>query len=149
MMQNITLQTALFDEGDELRKFESKSIGAVASFTGLVRSENETIALHIEHHPIMTQKSLEQISDKVTKRYQLLGVTIIHRYGTLSLGQPIVFVAAASEHRREAMEAIVYIMDRLKTDIPLWKKEIFADGSARWIEQKQSDIDRSSLWWNR
>lgn len=146
MMQHIALQAKAFDAGELLRKFESKRLGAIASFCGLVRSENEIRALYIEHHPVMTQKALEKLCDITTQRYHLLGVTIIHRYGTLKLGEPIVFVAAASEHRKEAMEAIIFMMDRLKTDVPLWKKEIFADGSSRWIDQKQSDVERSSSW---
>ncbi len=146
MMQHTALQAKAFDAGEELRKFESKRLGAIASFSGLVRSENEIIALSIEHHPVMTQKALKKLCDITTQRYHLLGVTIIHRYGTLKLGEPIVFVAAASEHRKEAMEAIIFMMDRLKTDVPLWKKEIFADGSSRWIDQKQSDVERSSSW---
>ncbi len=146
MIRYISLQNCPFDPGEELCKFRSESIGAIASFTGLVRSENEIVALSIEHHPVMTQKTLEQLCDMVITRYHLLGVSITHRYELLKLGEPIVFVAAASVHRKAAMEAIVYMMDRLKTDIPLWKKEIFADGTSRWIEQKQSDVDRSFSW---
>lgn len=146
MMRHIALQTTVFDVGQELRKFEGKSLGAIASFSGSVRSENNITALSIEHHPVMTHKALEKLCAHAAERYHLLGVTIIHRYGTIKLGEPIVFVAAASAHRKEAMEAIIFMMDRLKTDVPLWKKEVFADGTSRWIEQKQSDVERSSSW---
>ncbi len=146
MMRHIAVQITPFDAGQELRKFEGNRLGAVASFSGIVRSENDIIALSIEHHPIMTYMALEKLCTLAEQRYKLLGVTIIHRYGTLKLGEPIIFVAAASAHRKEAMAAIIAIMDRLKTDVPLWKKEIFADGTSRWIEQKQSDVDRSSAW---
>lgn len=146
MMRHIALQAEPFDAGLELRKLESKRLGAIASFSGLVRCEKDIKALSIEHHPVMTHKALENLCALAAERYHLLGVTIIHRYGTLGLGEPIVFVAAASAHRKEAMEAIIFMMDRLKTDVPLWKKEIFADGTSHWIEQKQSDVDRSSSW---
>lgn len=146
MMQHIALQHNPFDAGEELRKFEGDSHGAIASFTGIVRCENDITALSIEHHPVMSYKALEKLCTNTAQLYGLLSVTIIHRYGTLKLGEPIVFVAAASAHRTEAMQAIIYMMDRLKTDVPLWKKEIFADGTSHWIEQKQSDVDRASSW---
>lgn len=146
MIQHISLQNNPFDFGEELRRFEGNSLGAISSFSGLVRSENNITALFIEHHPVMTYRALEQLCINAADRYSLLGAAIIHRYGTLKLGEPIVFVASASAHRKEAMEATIYMMDHLKTDVPLWKKEIFADGSSRWIDQKQSDIERADFW---
>lgn len=144
-MRHISLQIDPFDVGHEHSRLTAiEHSGAISAFTGTVRGEHDIAALSIEHHPVMTIAQLERLGDISMKRYRLNGVIIIHRYGVLRLGEPIVFVAASCAHRKEAIEAVSFIMDRLKTDIPLWKKEIFSDGSSRWIEQKQSDVVRSS-----
>lgn len=150
-MKYINLQREAFDEGALLKSLYDKNRGAIASFTGIVRaanknSENDVASLMIEHHPIMTKMALEKLGDEGMERYNLASVIIIHRYGLLHSSAPIVFVAAASAHRKEAIEAVQFIMDRLKTDVPLWKKEIFADGRSQWVDQKASDIKSAALY---
>lgn len=151
-MKYISLQLASFDAGDELVKLYNVYSGAISSFTGTVRQElniseeNNIAAMLIEHHPVMTNMALNALADDSISYYNLSGLIIIHRYGRLAIGDPIVFVAAASPHRKEAMEAVQYIMDRLKTDVPLWKKEIYQNGLGHWVEQKPSDVSRSHAW---
>ena len=146
MMRYISLQSELFDTGLELAKFTDIGVGAISSFTGIVRAEHDIKALAIEHHPIMSAAALNDLADRCETKYDLRGIIIIHRYGVLDVGQPIVLVAASSPHRKDAMQATAYAMDRLKTDVPFWKKEIRQDGSEHWIEQKPSDVAASQYW---
>lgn len=146
MMRHIALQLEAFNAGIEIAKFNQIGLGAISSFSGVVRADNDVIALSIEHHPVMTLAALEKLADDCEAQYDLSGIIIIHRYGMLKLGEPIIFVAASSAHRKDTMKAIEFAMDRLKTNVPLWKKEICKDGSEHWVEQKQSDVSASQNW---
>jgi len=124
--------------------------GAVVSFCGLARGADKTgaavTALHLDHYPGMTERSLEGIAAEGARRFDVSAVRVLHRCGTIFPGEVIVFVAAASAHRRAAFLAADYLMDRLKSDAVFWKKEEGVDG-ARWIEP--TDADRADLArWN-
>jgi molybdopterin synthase catalytic subunit len=142
---------ASFDPAAELGAFAAAVIraGAVASFTGVARAStrdgSEVTNLFLDHHPRLTQSSLTEAADAATARFELSAVCVIHRAGTIAPGEPIVFVAAASAHRRAAIEAVDYLMDRLKTDAVFWKREDAVDGS-RWIEPTQDDRAARARW---
>src|SRR3982750_861992 len=102
--------------------------GAVASFTGIVRDDGGVVAIELEHYPAMTQPSLEALADEAGKRWSLLGCVLIHRIGQIAVGEPVVLVGTAASHRAEALEACSFLIDRLKTDAPFWKKEHIDDG---------------------
>jgi molybdopterin synthase catalytic subunit len=135
-----------FDVGAELARLEALGGGAVASFTGVVRSSEGLTALELEHHPGMTHDALQRVADEAEGRWPLLGITLIHRYGRLAPGDRIVLAAAASPHRAAALEATSFLIDWLKTNAPFWKKEYFADGSSRWIEARASDDAAAARW---
>ncbi|MDQ7048231.1 MAG: molybdenum cofactor biosynthesis protein MoaE [Enterobacterales bacterium] len=126
--------------------------GASVIFTGSVRvssAEKHLVAMSLEHYPGMTETLLQQIIDKAVKRWQLGRVVVVHRVGYLKPGEPIVFVATAALHRREAFEAAEYIMDYLKTDATFWKQEHYRiNGVTKdvWVEAKQSDQQRLKRW---
>ncbi len=146
----ISIQEANFDIGLLLKiaRQESGDSGAMVSFTGLVREFGEStdsVAMTLEHYPGMTEKTLETISDKATERWSLLHTTIVHRVGRLNAHEPIVAVITSAVHRREAFEAAQYIMDRLKTEAPFWKKEHGNDGD-HWVEARQSDQQAFERW---
>ena len=135
------------EEVAELRH-QSRGIGAIVTFTGLVRDCNDMDEIHtlfLEHYPGMTEKSLEKIVDEAMQRWELIGVRVIHRVGRLLPEDQIVLVAVASSHRKDAFAASEFIMDYLKTRAPFWKKEETATGS-RWLETRRSDIDASAEW---
>ncbi|HEY0413189.1 MAG TPA: molybdenum cofactor biosynthesis protein MoaE [Allosphingosinicella sp.] len=136
-----------FDAGEELRRLAESCAngGAIASFTGIVRGGGGVTALELEHHPRLTAKVVEAIGADARARFGLQGLTIIHRHGPLGPGEAIVFVAAAAEHRRAAFDAVDYVMDRLKTEAPFWKREQGPDG-ARWIEPRASDHADRARW---
>jgi molybdopterin synthase catalytic subunit len=144
-MKRVLVQTDAFDPGAELAVLEESRAGAVASFTGLVRPDDGVTALTLEHYPAMTQASLEALADAALGRWPLSAVTVIHRVGRLEAGERIVFVGTASSHRQAALEACAFLIDRLKTDAPFWKKEHLADRD-RWVAARDSDDAAADRW---
>lgn len=144
---SVQVQTDDFDVGVEtsLLSFGRMDIGAVASFTGLVRGGNGLIAMMLEHYPAMTEKALSAIVTQARERWPLFAVRVIHRVGRLLPGERIVFVGVASSHRGSAFEACEFIMDYLKTRAPFWKKEELPGGS-RWVDARDSD-DAAAVRW--
>jgi molybdopterin synthase catalytic subunit len=120
--------------------------GAVSSFTGISRDDGGVTAIELEHYPGMTESSLMGLIDDAFARWALLGATIVHRIGRVAVGEPVVVVGAASRHRADALEATAFLIDRLKTDAPFWKKEHYSDGTSVWVDAKSSDDDRSARW---
>ncbi|MFQ3789696.1 molybdopterin synthase catalytic subunit MoaE [Halomonas sp. A29] len=146
----IRVQQAPFDAGSEQHQLlEGRSdVGAVVSFTGLVRDFNErpdVNALTLEHYPGMTEAALGEIVAEAESRWPLQGVRVIHRVGRLSPGDPIVLVVVASAHRRAAFEACDFIMDYLKTRAPFWKKEHSITGDY-WVAERESDQRDARRW---
>lgn len=126
----------------------SQQVGAVVSFSGLVRDFNERgniLGLELEHYPGMTEKSLAGILDQAAQRWPLIAASVSHRIGKVWNGEVIVHVAVASQHRQQAFEACQFVMDYLKTDAPFWKKELSHQGD-RWVEAKDSDSDARGRW---
>ena len=146
MIRDVRLQTAPFDVGAELFRLEADGTGAVASFTGLVRGDGGLISLTLEHYPGMTEAALNALADEAATRWPLSGLILIHRIGPMVPGDRIVLTATASPHRAAALEACAYLIDRLKTDAPFWKKEAFADGRARWVDARGSDKAAGARW---
>ena len=146
----IDVQTDDFDVGAELSALSAGrvDIGAVTSFTGLVRDlggASVLSAMTLEHYPGMVEKSLEEITAEAIQRWPLLGIRIIHRYGRLLPGDRIVLVAVASAHRGAAFSACEFIMDFLKTRAPFWKCEETPAG-AQWVDARESDDQARARW---
>lgn len=135
-----------FDTADLIARLEALGGGAVASFTGIVRGEGDLVSMRLDHYPAMTSAQISAIIDKAMERWPLLGVSVIHRVGALSPGDRIVFVGTASRHRAAALESCGYLIDWLKTSAPFWKKEIFADGEARWVQARAEDDAARDRW---
>lgn len=136
-----------FDVSEELAKLEraGRKAGAAVTFTGIVRSDDGVTAMHLEHYPEMTEKSLAKIVEKARLRWDIEDVVVIHRVGELRAGDRIVLTVVTSAHRREAFEASEFIMDWLKTEAPFWKKEMTAEGG-RWVDARESDELAKSRW---
>lgn len=145
-MKAVRVQTEDFDVGAELAALEALGGGGVASFTGIVRGDGGLCALHLDHYPAMTQAALSDIVARATERWPLLGVTVIHRVGTLVPGERIVLVATASRHRTAALESCAFLIDWLKTRAPFWKQERFADGRTQWVEALAQDEEKTRAW---
>ena len=118
--------------------------GAIVSFVGKVRPDREVEELELKHYAPLTLKGMEELADATLARWALEGVLLHHRTGKMRPGDPIVLVAAAARHRRDAFEAADFAMDHLKSDAWFWKREKRADGW-HWIEprlQDRADLDR-------
>jgi molybdopterin synthase catalytic subunit len=145
-MRRIAVQAEDFDAGAELTALGRLGSGAVVSFIGQVRGNGGLIAMTLEHYPAMTTAALEALAAEAEARWPLDGLVVIHRVGRLVPGDRIVFVATASRHRAAALEGCAFLIDRLKTGAPFWKKEEFADGAARWVDALDSDNEAAARW---
>jgi molybdopterin synthase catalytic subunit len=145
-MKVVRVSGEAFDSNAALMPLAKLGGGAIASFTGIARDDNGVAALELEHYPVMTEASLNALADQAFARWSLLGVVVVHRVGIIAVGEPIVLVGTAARHRAEALEACTFLIDRLKTDAPFWKKEHRVDGSSGWVEAKSSDDDRAEKW---
>jgi molybdopterin synthase catalytic subunit len=109
--------------------------GAVATFVGVVRGNTdgrETLYLEYEAYPEMAEKTLAQVGDEVRSLWpEIRQVAIVHRTGRLEVGETAVVIALSAAHRRQVFEALHYAIDRIKEIVPIWKKEVWADG-AEW-----------------
>lgn len=147
----VRVQKEDFDVGAEIRQLVGArtDIGAVATFTGLVRGANAAgslTSMTLEHYPGMTENELAAVEAEAHARFSLQGTLIVHRVGELKPGDNIVLVIAASQHRQAAFAAAEFLMDYLKTRAPFWKKEQGADGSARWVDARESDAAAEKRW---
>ena len=144
------IQTENFTTENEIAKLKSlgTDIGAIATFIGLCRNESESLkALELEHYPDMAKIELARIANLAIDRWPLTGISIIHRYGYITPGENIVFVATASKHRQPAFESAEFVMDFLKSLAPFWKKEHYNDGSTgNWVEARSVDNDAKNRW---
>ena len=145
------LERQAFDPGHELAELiaVADGDGAVVSFVGLARARAKGGAkveeLVLDHHPRLTEPSLRDIAGQALERFQVSHIHVVHRCGSVAPGDPIVFAAAASPHRRAAFEAADYLMDRLKTDAVFWKREKGEAGSV-WIEPTEEDVSARARW---
>ena len=145
------VQAEAFEPGAELARFTNAApkAGAIVSFTGLMRGEDHDgralVAMTLEHYPGMTEAQVQAITEEAAHRWPLQAALVIHRFGRLTPGDPIVFVATASAHRRAAFEAADFLMDWLKTKAPFWKLEESLD-SADWVAAKAEDDQAAQRW---
>ena len=146
----IKIQNEDFDVSKETQKLHERESGAIVNFIGLVREHTEhndeqIISMTLEHYPGMTESEIDKIIQKSIKKWELTGITVIHRVGKLFVSDQIVFVGVASKHRQNAFDACNFIMDWLKTKAPFWKIEE-SKSEKKWVEYRQSDEDAIYKW---
>lgn len=146
MKIKIQIQAEDFDAGAELEMLSAGTgAGAVSSFIGHVRQEGNLTALTLEHYPRMTEEEIARLVGEAGKRWPLLGVTVLHRIGTLAPGDRIVLVAVASSHRHAALEACAFLIDFLKTHAPFWKEET-RGADHHWVSARAEDDQAAARW---
>ena len=145
-MIRVNVQPAAIDVAAEHGAHDAGEHGASASFVGRVRGDDGLTELFLDHHPLLTVSGLEALAAEAVARWSLAALTLIHRVGGMAPGETIVLVLASSPHRGEALAAVEFLIDRLKTDVMLWKRETFGDGRAAWVEQRGSDHARAERW---
>jgi molybdopterin converting factor subunit 1 len=132
---HILVTTAPLDPADYIELVRTGSSGAVATFLGTTRNENDgrtVTLLQYEGYRPMADKMLAKVADEMTRRWELGGVAIGHRLGRVDVGEISLVVAASAAHRAAAFEAVEYAVDRIKQIVPIWKKEHFEGGEV-WI----------------
>jgi molybdopterin synthase catalytic subunit len=139
----VRVQVDDFDIAAEIAlvKRASADIGAVVSFTGVCRAEGGRLtALELEHYPGMAEGEIARIAEEAATRWPLAAITVIHRLGKIAVGDNVVLVVVASQHRHAAFEAAGYLMDYMKSRAPFWKKEHLAGGGeGGWVEARHAD----------
>jgi len=118
---------------DEARE----SDGALCLFLGVVRNENEgraTVGIQYEAYGPMAESEMEKIARSLEREWPRTRVQIEHRVGQLGIGEVSVAIVATSPHRDEAFQACRAAIDRIKTTVPIWKKEMHPDGSSEWVD---------------
>jgi molybdopterin synthase catalytic subunit len=144
-MIHVVVQRSVIDLTVEMARAEGAGAGAVATFTGLVRPDDGVETLELEHYPGATEAALCVVAETAVARWRLQAATIVHRVGPMEPGERIVFVAATAAHRGAALEACAYLIDRLKTDAPFWKRET-RDGATSWVEARETDEAAAAKW---
>ena len=124
--------------GETVREaVEGPDAGAVVLFFGTVRNNTDgrpVKCLEYEAYPPMAEKKMAEIAQEISDKWGIARVAMVHRVGKLGIGEVSVAVAVASPHRKDGFEACKYAMDRLKQIVPIWKREIWADGEAEWVK---------------
>jgi molybdopterin synthase catalytic subunit len=121
-------------------RVRSNLAGAVCTFLGTVREmtgDRQTAALEYEAYPEMAASKLAELEAEARLRWPILEVALVHRVGHLDLGEISVVVAVSAPHRRQAIEACHWLIDSLKQVVPIWKKEVWADGTEEWVHPVQ------------
>ena len=144
-MIRVAVQAEPIDVAAALALAEADGAGAIATFTGLVRADGGTELLELEHYPGVTERALHDLCAVATERWSLLAATVVHRVGPLRPGERIVLVATAAPHRAAALDACAYLIDRLKTDAPFWKRETQGQ-ERRWVEARAGDDAAAARW---
>jgi molybdopterin synthase catalytic subunit len=146
-MPDARLLAAAFDPGAELAAFTAAhpAAGGIASFLGQVRHGGGCEALELRHYGPLTLPGMERLCADAMARWTLEGVLAVHRTGQMLPGEPIVLVAAAARHRRDAFAAAEFVMDHLKSESWFWKREKVA-GAWQWIEPREQDFADLDRW---
>ena len=147
MACDVRLQDHALEPEAELAAFAAahSQAGGIASFIGKVRPDDGVELLELSHYELLTLPGIIALADEALARWTLDGILIRHRIGQMRPGDPIVLVAAAARHRRDAFEAADFAMDHLKSDAWFWKRERRA-GAWRWIEPRAQDHADLARW---
>lgn len=147
MIADVRLATGPFDPAAEIGSFAAAhpQAGGIVSFVGQVRAGDGVEALELRHYGPLTLPGMTALAETVAQRWDLAGLMIVHRSGEMAPGDPIVLVAAASRHRRDAFAAADFAMDHLKSDSWFWKRERVG-GQWRWIEPREQDHADLARW---
>ncbi len=146
-MRDIRLLTEMFLPGMLIGPFTQANpgLGGVCTFVGEVRPGEGVEALELTHYEPLTLPGMHDLADRAFARFALMGLLMVHRVGMMRPGEPIVCVSAAARHRRDAIDAVDFCMDHLKSAAWFWKREQRADGW-HWIEPRADDHRDLARW---
>ena len=136
----VKITSASLNTADILAKVASNAAGANSVFVGTTRDtfEGKKVArLEYEAYVPMAERQLQKLCEKVRDRWKVERIAIFHRTGVVPLGEASVVIAVSSAHRKESLEAVHFAIDDLKATVPIWKKEVYTDGTNSWKENKE------------
>ena len=131
----VAITTDPIDVASALRYLQTTQAGAIDFFLGVVRdnTQNRPVdRLEYEAYDRMALSEMQKIVDSAHQQWSVLGCVVIHRKGTLLIGEMAVLIGVATAHRADAFDACRYIIDTIKQTVPIWKKEVFTDGEI-WV----------------
>jgi len=135
-MDLFSLSGIALDPSSLSRTVSDRSAGGYVSFEGWVRDHHEGRAVgHLEYeaYPALCLSAGTEIVQEAIRRFSLRKARAVHRTGALAIGEIAVWVGVSTDHRHEAFEACEWIIDRIKHDLPIWKKEFYPDGTSVWV----------------
>jgi molybdopterin synthase catalytic subunit len=133
----VVITPEVLDPSEALGHVQDDRAGAIHLFVGTTRrwtEERETRRLRYDAYPDMALQQMERLLEEAGRRWTVLRGAIIHRTGIVEVGETSVLIAVATQHRAAAFEACRYLIDTLKEDVPIWKKEEYVDGTSEWVE---------------
>ena len=115
------------------------TLGGIVLFEGVTRADGDAehgmlLRLDYEAHPTMARRQMELLAEQAIRQFGAARVAIVHRIGGVGLAETSVLIGVACGHRAEAFDACRWIIDTLKKDVPIWKKDVFEDGFVRWVD---------------
>jgi molybdopterin synthase catalytic subunit len=146
-VKDVRLLTEPFNPGQLVGPFTDAhpGLGGVCTFVGEVRGDDDVEALELTHYAPLTLAGMDDLAEQALARFDLMGILIAHRVGEMRPGEPIVLVSAAARHRRDAIQAVDFAMDHLKSDAWFWKREK-RGGQWRWIDPRPEDHADLARW---
>jgi molybdopterin synthase catalytic subunit len=146
MRNTVTLTVDPIDQINIRDLVSDDRAGAISSFIGTTRSHfhgKKVLQLEYEAYESMVHHTIGLIIDEARSKWQVYHIAVIHRLGIVPVGLASVAIAVSSEHRSEAINAVQYCIDELKARVPIWKKEVYEDGSV-WKQNAEFDGARKS-----
>ena len=141
-----SISSTTIDADDWKAKLADSRAGALVTFEGWVRDHNEgkeVLTLEYEAYEALCQNEARQILSEARSQFGVIDVHCVHRTGELQIGDLAVWVGVSSAHRGAAFDACRYVIDEIKSRLPIWKKETYANGSSGWVNC-QSNCGHSS-----
>jgi molybdopterin synthase catalytic subunit len=134
----VLLTREVIDEAKLTSLLRREDAGALAAFVGTVRAETNgerrLAALEYEAFDTMASEQMESIRQRAMKQFAILDALVAHRLGRLGLAETSIVVVVSAAHRADAFNACRWIVDLVKTDVPIWKKNIWTDGKTEWVD---------------
>lgn len=137
MKKKVNIVEDTIDVGEVYTFLQTPRAGGIAVFVGTTRQwtgEQETVRLEYDCYEAMALKEMDQLVAEVGKRWPVLGACILHRVGVVPVAEASVVIGVATAHRADAFAACRYLIDTLKETVPIWKREVYADGTTEWVE---------------
>ena len=144
-MIRVVVQHEPIDQAAEFAAIMAAGVGGIATFAGVVRADDGVTTLELEHYPGATEAALRSLAEEAASRWGLAAASVVHRVGVMEPGDLVVFVGTAAVHRSAALDSCAFLIDRLKTEAPFWKRETRGD-EARWVEPRDGDTRAAARW---